>query len=162
MVSIEIFLFDSKSNIFNILPIFDRHKIGKFQTKKSLLGIKLWAIIFLPIKWARCLPQTNAIKFLGNHAEKIFWTRNKSDPLRETTPFCHDIRRRLNQKSCTLKNLNKAPVHMNLSIACSTVEEKSVSVIRCRNVGRCVQMNKVLDLIQSWEGYLEAKFKTGE
>ena len=27
--------------ILLILPIFDRHKIGKFQTQKSLLGIRL-------------------------------------------------------------------------------------------------------------------------
>ena len=42
--------------ILLILPIFDRHKIGKFQTQKSLLGIRLWAITYLPIKRARCLP----------------------------------------------------------------------------------------------------------
>ena len=58
--------------ILLILPIFDRHKIGKFQTQKSLLGIRLWAITFQPIKRGRCLPQINAIKFLGNLAEKIF------------------------------------------------------------------------------------------
>ena len=49
--------------ILLILPIFDRHKIGKFQTQKSLLGIRLWAITYLLIERARCLPQINVIKF---------------------------------------------------------------------------------------------------
>ena len=64
--------------ILLILPIFDRHEIGKFQTQKSLLGIRLWAITYLPIERARCLPQRNAIKFLGNLAEKIFERRTKA------------------------------------------------------------------------------------
>ena len=64
--------------ILLILPIFDRHKIGKFQTQKSLLGIRLWAITFLPIKRARCLPQINAIKFLGNPAGKMFERQTKA------------------------------------------------------------------------------------
>ena len=64
--------------ILLILPIFDRHKISKFQTQKSLLGIRLWAITFLPIKRARCLPQITAIKFLGNLAEKIFERQTKA------------------------------------------------------------------------------------
>ena len=64
--------------ILLILPIFDRHKIGKFQTQKSLLGIRLWAITYLPIERARCLPQINAIKFLGNPAGKIFERQNKA------------------------------------------------------------------------------------
>ena len=64
--------------ILLILPIFDRHKIGKFQTQKSLLGIRLWAISYLPIKRAWCLPQTTAIKFLGNLAEKIFERQAKA------------------------------------------------------------------------------------
>ena len=61
-----------------ILPIFDRHKIGKFQTQKSLLGIRLWAITYLPIERARCLPQINAIKFLGNPEGKIFERQTKA------------------------------------------------------------------------------------
>ena len=64
--------------ILLILPIFDRHKIGKFQTQKSLLGIRLWAITYLPIERARCLPQINAIKFLGNPAGKIFERQTKA------------------------------------------------------------------------------------
>ena len=67
--------------ILLILPIFDRHKIGKFQTQKSLLGIRLWAITYLPMERARCLPQINAIKFWGNPAEKIFERQTKR-PLR--------------------------------------------------------------------------------
>ena len=64
--------------ILLILPIFDRHKIGKFQTQKSLLGIRLWAITYLPIERARCLPQINAIKFLGNPEGKIFERQTKA------------------------------------------------------------------------------------
>ena len=64
--------------ILLILPIFDRHKIGKFQTQKSLLGIRLWAITYLPIERARCLPQINAIKCLGNPAVKIFERQTKA------------------------------------------------------------------------------------
>ena len=64
--------------ILLILPIFDRHKIGKFQTQKSLLGIRLWAITYLPIERARCLPQINAIKFLGNPAGKVFERQTKA------------------------------------------------------------------------------------
>ena len=64
--------------ILLILPIFDRHKIGKFQTQKSLLGIRLWAITYLPIERARCLPQINAIKFLGNPAGKMFERQTKA------------------------------------------------------------------------------------
>ena len=64
--------------ILLILPIFDRHKIGKFQTQKSLLGIRLWAMTYLPMERARCLPQINAIKFLGNPAGKIFERQRKA------------------------------------------------------------------------------------
>ena len=64
--------------ILLILPIFDRHKIGKFQTQKSLLGIRLSAMTYLPMERARCLPQINAIKFLGNPAEKIFERQTKA------------------------------------------------------------------------------------
>ena len=67
--------------ILLILPIFDRHKIGKFQTQKSLLGIRLWAITYQPMERARCLPQINAIIFLGNLAEKILSAKQKR-PLR--------------------------------------------------------------------------------
>ena len=63
--------------ILLILPIFDRHKIGKFQTQKSLLGIRLWAMTYLPIERARCLLQINAVKFLGNPAGKIFERQTK-------------------------------------------------------------------------------------
>ena len=63
--------------ILLILPIFDRHKIGKFQTQKSLLGIQLWAITCLPMERGRCLPQINAIKFLGNAEGKIFERQTK-------------------------------------------------------------------------------------
>ena len=52
--------------------------LEKFQTQKSLLRIRLWAITFLPIKRARCLPQINAIKFLGNLAEKFFERQTKA------------------------------------------------------------------------------------
>ena len=51
--------------ILLILPIFDRHKIGKFQTQKSLLGIRLWVITYPPMERTRCLPQINAIKFFN-------------------------------------------------------------------------------------------------
>ena len=61
-----------------ILPIFDRHIIGKLQRQKSLLGIRLWAITYLPIDRARCLPQINAIKFLGNPEGKIFERQTKA------------------------------------------------------------------------------------
>ena len=64
--------------ILLILPIFDRHKIGKFQTQKSLLGIRLWAITYLPMERARCLLQINAIKFLGNPAGKMFERQTKA------------------------------------------------------------------------------------
>ena len=74
--------------ILLILPIFDRHRIGKFQTQKSLLGMRLWAITFLPVKRARCLPQIH-----GQSCRENFWTPNKSDPWGQNTPFCHDIRR---------------------------------------------------------------------
>ena len=64
--------------ILLILPIFDRHKIGKLQTQKSLLGIRLSAITYLPIERARCLAQMNAIKFLGNPAGKICERQTKA------------------------------------------------------------------------------------
>ena len=64
--------------ILLILAIFDTHKIGKFQTQKSLLGILLWAITYLPTERARCLPQINTIKFLGNPAGKIFENQTKA------------------------------------------------------------------------------------
>ena len=64
--------------ILLILPIFHRHKIDKFQTQKSLLGIRLWAITYLPMERARCLPQINAIKFLGNPAGKMFERQTKA------------------------------------------------------------------------------------
>ena len=64
--------------ILLILPIFDRHKIGKFGTQKSLLGIRLWATTYPPMERARCLPQTNEIKFLGNPAGKMFERQTKA------------------------------------------------------------------------------------
>ena len=56
----------------------DRHKIGRFQTQKSLLGIRIWAITYLAIERARCLSQINAIKFLGNPAGQIFERQRKA------------------------------------------------------------------------------------
>ena len=64
--------------ILLILPIFDRHKIGKFQTQKALLGIQLSAITYLLIERAKCLPQINAIKFLGSPAGKICERQTKA------------------------------------------------------------------------------------
>ena len=49
--------------------------------------MRLCAITFLPIKRARCLPQINAIKFLGNHAEKIFERQTKATLEVETRHF---------------------------------------------------------------------------
>ena len=63
--------------ILLILPIFDGQKIGKLQTRKSLLGIQHWAILFRPIERARCLLQINAIKFLGNPKGKMFDRQTK-------------------------------------------------------------------------------------
>ena len=73
--------------ILLILPIFDRHKIGKFQTQKSLLGIRLWAITYLPIERATCLPQTICNKIFGQSWREHFWTPNKSDPWGQNTHF---------------------------------------------------------------------------
>ena len=64
--------------ILSIFRFFHRHKIGKFQTQKSLLGIQLWAITYLLLERARCLPQINAIKFLGNPAGKMFERQTKA------------------------------------------------------------------------------------
>ena len=86
-------IFFGFSIILLILPIFDTHKIGKFQTHKSLLGIRLWAITYLPTERARCLPQINAIKFLGNPAGKIFERQTKATLEVKTRHFCHEIRR---------------------------------------------------------------------
>ena len=64
--------------ILLILPIFYRLRSGKFQTQKSLPGIRFWAITFIPIKRGSCLPQVTAIKFLGDLAEKIFQRQTKA------------------------------------------------------------------------------------
>ena len=42
---------------------------------------------------ARCLPQINAIKFLGNPAGKMFERQTKATLEVKTRRFCHDIRR---------------------------------------------------------------------
>ena len=52
--------------------------IGKFQTQKSLLGIRLCAITYLLIERARCRAQINVIKFLGNPAGKMFERQTKA------------------------------------------------------------------------------------
>ena len=88
-----------------ILPnllIFDRQNIDKIRTQKSLLGIRLWGITFLQIERARCLPQINAIKFLGNPTGKIFQRQMKVALEVKFTPLLSRYAKVLNQQKCSL------------------------------------------------------------
>ena len=79
--------------ILLILPIFDRHKIGKFQTQK----ITTWYTALshnLPTDGKSKVSSSNKCnKILGQSCRENVWTPNKSDPWGQNTPFCHDIRR---------------------------------------------------------------------
>ena len=61
--------------ILLILPIFDRHKIGKFQTQKSLLGIRLWAITYLPMERevTNVMTRGNLGAFMDNDSFQLIW-----------------------------------------------------------------------------------------
>ena len=79
--------------ILLILPIFGRHKIGKFSDTK----ITTWYTALshnLPTDGKSKVSSSNKCnKILGQSCRENVWTPNKSDPWGQNTPFCHDIRR---------------------------------------------------------------------
>ena len=85
--------------ILLILPIFDRHKLGKFQKQKALLGGK---------SKVPCSNKCN--KIFGQSCRENLWMPNKSDPWGQNMPFCHDIRKRLNQWKCSVGQTPPKPL----------------------------------------------------
>ena len=124
-----------------ILPnllIFDRQNIDKIRTQKSLLGIRLWGITFLQIERARCLPQINAIKFLGNPTGKIFQRQMKVALEVKFTPL-------LSRYSKVLKGL----VHDNAHARHLSLQNKFVRSTLNSKSPLPVQSLKILHFIRT-------------
>ena len=131
--------------ILLILPIFDRHKIGKFQTQKSLLGIRLWAITYLPMERARCLPQINAIKFLGNPAGKMFERQTKATLEVKTRHFVTTFEGQKQRYSRLTRYLSVFP-HGILSICRDNLFLSSYMPCSAHCVGNRLLTNYILRL----------------
>ena len=141
-------IFFGFSIILLILPIFDTHKIGKFQTHKSLLGIRLWAITYLPTERARCLPQINAIKFLGNPAGKMFERQTKATLEVKTRHFVTTFEGQKQRYSRLTRYLCVFP-HGTLSICRDNLFLSSYMPCSVHFVGNRLLRNEILRLVIS-------------
>ena len=66
------------SNLTSLYAFVSKNVISVSDISDISLGVRPWGITNLPIERARCLPQMNAIKLLGNPTGKSFERQAKA------------------------------------------------------------------------------------